>query len=326
MVLTYDPEFGEAIAAYDGPVPSGFGTVAELKEVTEIIMKEQFRVIQTPAHIIQTRIPFNNHDGARLHLVRFAKEEDIQNSTAQPAVLYVHGGGGVACSVEIYAPMMAYLADYMGLPFFAAEYRLATGEPSSSYAADDVFSGLKFLSENAQSWNVDPHRIIIMGDSAGGGIAAGAALLARDRLLSPPLAKQILVYPMLDDRAKAHNNASWHELLLWSENDNDLCWKAILGEDKAGKEDSDVSIYAAPGRATDLARLPPTYIDVGGLDLFLHEDMAFAAKLAAADVEVELHVWPGLPHGFESARHVSWVDKALEARKSALRRLKAGGS
>ncbi|UPK97604.1 hypothetical protein LCI18_008539 [Fusarium solani-melongenae] len=278
------------------------------------------RVDPTPDGIIDTEIPFTSHDGATVNLRRFAQSDVIKASTPQPAVLYVHGGGMVCGSVEIYAPYMARLANETNIPIFAVDYRLAPEQEAPGLTAD-VFFALKYLSDHAADWNIDPSRIAVMGDSAGGGLAAGAALMARDRGLSPPLAKQILVYPMLDDRTSLSETSSLNEFLSWDSHANKLGWSAALGADKAGKDDANVSIYAAPGRAVDLSALPSTYIEVGGLDLFRGECISYASRLAAAEVEVELHVWPGLPHGFDVMSKLSWAQKAADARARALRHL-----
>ncbi|KAK2049691.1 Alpha/beta hydrolase fold-3 [Colletotrichum somersetense] len=203
----------------------------------------------------------------------------------------------------------------------AVDYRLAPEFPGV-VAAEDLFHGLRHLSSHATAWNVDAARIVLMGDSAGGGAAAGAALLARDRGLSPPLRRQVLVYPMLDDRTSLAEGSPMRPLLKWTTNDSLLAWRAVLGE-KAGRPEAEgVPLHAAPGRARveDLRGLPKTYVDVGSLDLFRDECIGFVGKLTRADVEVELHAWPGLPHGFEGATDIGWVKKAREARNAALRR------
>jgi len=141
---------------------------------------------------------------------------------------------------------------------------------------------------------VDPARLAVMGDSAGGGLAAGVCLLARDRG-GPAIAQQILVYPMLDDRTSVPD-PQLVPFLTWTYDDNVTGWRALLGE-SAG--DGDVSPYAAPARATDLSGLPSTYIEVGELDIFRNEDISYARRLADAGVSTELHLYPGCPHAFE---------------------------
>ena len=166
--------------------------------------------------------------------------------------------------------------------------------------AEDCFAGLAWLSDHAAELNVDPARICVMGDSGGGGVAAATALIARDRKFTPPLAKQILIYPMLDDR-NIKPDESLLPFMIWSYEDNITCWGAVLGksveEMKAGV--ADVSPNIAPARLADAANLPPTYIEVGNLDIFRDEDIEYARKLALAGVSTDLHIRAGCPHGWE---------------------------
>ena len=137
---------------------------------------------------------------------------------------------------------------------------------------------------------VDPARIGVMGDSAGGGLAAGVCLMARDRG-GPAIAQQLLIYPMLDDRTRDTRPAAV-PFLTWTYDDNVTGWGALLG-DSAGSDA--VSPYAAPARADDLTGLPDTYIDIGDLDIFRDEDIPYARRLADAGVPTELHRLPGMP-------------------------------
>ena len=199
----------------------------------------------------------------------------------------------------------------------SVEYRLAPEHPGTTLV-DDCYAGLVWLSQNAQKFNIDPTRIAVMGESAGGGIAAGVALMARDKNLQPPLAKQILIYPMLDDRNLIPNEALEALPLVWTNADNITGWTALLG-DKAGKPDADVSPYCAPSRVKSVVGLPPTYIDVGGLDLFRDEDLLYAQRLAAENINTEFHLYPGLPHGFELfATSIDASKRANENRQKAI--------
>jgi acetyl esterase/lipase len=169
------------------------------------------------------------------------------------------------------------------------DYRVAPefGHPTP---LEDCYAALRWLVDHADELGVDASRLAVMGDSAGGGLAAGVGLLARDRG-GPAIAAQVLIYPMLDDRTRMAGDAG-ATLLTWSYDDNVTGWSALLGDDCADR-------YAAPARADDLVGLPPTYLDVGGLDIFASEDVAFAQRLIAAGVPVELHVFPGCPHAFD---------------------------
>jgi acetyl esterase/lipase len=174
----------------------------------------------------------------------------------------------------------------------SVEYALA---PESRYPAplEDCYAGLYWLRRNAGELGVDPDRIGIGGASAGAGLAAGLALLARDRG-EIPIAFQALIYPMIDDR-QITISSGWADP-VWPPQSNRYGWDSYLG-DLAGE---DVPIYAAAARARDLRDLPPTFISVGALDGFADEDIDYATRLRHAGVATELHVYPGAPHGFDS--------------------------
>jgi acetyl esterase/lipase len=160
--------------------------------------------------------------------------------------------------------------------------------------ARDVFVALQWLVENGGGLGVDTKRIVLMGDSAGGGIAAGAAILARDEGVA--VAGQLLIFPMIDDRtspADPHLSG----VATWTYEENDIGWNALLDEERNAP---DVSPYAAPARLSDHAGLPRTYIEVGALDIFRDECIGYALRLLRAGVDTELHVHPGAPHGYDT--------------------------
>jgi acetyl esterase/lipase len=209
-----------------------------------------------------------------------------------PCVVSLHGGGYIVGSYEGDDVRHDRLCQKLGYVGVAIDYRLA---PETPYPGplEDCYTGLKWVHENATTLGVDPERIGVFGASAGGGLAAGLGLLARDRG-EVPIAFQQLIYPMLDDR-RCTATSSW-DALIWSPASNELGWSCYLG-DLFGTED--VPAYAAAARGTDLAGLPPTFICVGTLDLFCDENIDFAKRLNHAGVPVELHVYPGAPHGFD---------------------------
>lgn len=171
---------------------------------------------------------------------------------------------------------------------------------------------------HAKELGVDPTRIGVAGLSAGGGLAAGVALLARDRGLHPPIAKQILLCPMLDDR-NTRTDEALLPLVTWSWDDNWTGWNALL----AGVQgSSSVFQYAAPSRAESLQNLPPAYIDVGSLDIFLEENKVYADRLKEAGVNVEYHMYNGVPHGFEfRAEGTEVLSRTLSNRHKAIQRI-----
>lgn len=164
---------------------------------------------------------------------------------------------------------------------------------------------------------MDAGWIAIGGASAGGGLAAALGLLARDRA-EAPLAFQLLIYPMLDDRTVTMNDPHpYTGEFIWTHNANRFGWTALLGQEPGS---ADVSPYAAAARADDVAGLPPTYICVGALDLFLEEDMEYARRLMRAGVPTELHVYPGAYHGFNMAAEAQVAQAYTRDFINALRR------
>ncbi len=300
MPLQFDPEYHKAIEPLlpmmeAAPKPA-IHDVQARREGLKAIPVFLERLPDCPDVEVTTH-QIDALDGSKLRLYTFVKKKSsTANPDPGPAVLHIHGGGMIACSVETFARNVTMMADRSGVPFFSVEYRLAP-ESQGPALVEDCYAALLWLHQNAEKLNIDPKRIAVMGESAGGGLAAGVALMARDKNLQPPLAKQILIYPMLDDR-NTSPQPDIEPFTLWQNPDNITGWTALLG-DKAGKPDADVSYYCAPARAESLAGLPPTYMDVGELDIFKQEDMTYARRLMDERISTEFHLYPGLPHAFE---------------------------
>jgi acetyl esterase/lipase len=241
-----------------------------------------------PTDVVTRDFEVRTHDGKEILLRWFHKSGSRPGSAA----LYVHGGGMILGSVDVYDEILRRYVSASGVPLLAVDYRLPPEHPYPT-PVEDCYAALRWLAGHASELGVDPARIAIMGDSAGGGLAAATALVARDRG-GPALAAQILVYPMLDDR-NTRPDPEIAASLTWSWDDNITGWGALLGGN-AGKDGVDP--HAAPARATDLSRLPRTYLEVGQLDIFRDEGVTYAQRLQA-HVPTELHVHPGVPHGFE---------------------------
>lgn len=304
--LGYDPEYFEVVIKpllAQGIVRETYTNALDLRNFIDPYLGETFNLEPYPPSVKETKFEVKRTDGATVVLTRFATAEHTaplkQGEPRRPAVLGIHGGGMVCGSVELYAPKLARGVATSGVQCFAIDYRLAPEHPAPT-AVEDSYAALEWIMAHADELDLDSKRVVIQGDSAGGGIAAGLALMARDRGLNPPIAKQILIYPMLDDRTLYPENWPVHPLLTWRASDNLVGWSSYVGAEKQGKADADVSIYAAPGRAKNLEGLPPAYIDTGNLDLFAAEDAAYAARLMDAGVEVEFHLYPGMPHGFDN--------------------------
>ncbi|KAJ3545407.1 hypothetical protein NM208_g2518 [Fusarium decemcellulare] len=141
--------------------------------------------------------------------------------------------------------------------------------------------------------------------------------MARDKKLDPPLAGQVLKYPMIDDQTTLAENSSLSDFLFWTEASNDIGWEAYTGKSKAERADADISPYAAPARVKDVAGLPRTLIDIGNLDLFRDEATKYASRLAAANIDTELHLYSGLAHGYDG---IAWNIKKAKAAEDSIAR------
>ncbi|MCY4154581.1 MAG: alpha/beta hydrolase [Gammaproteobacteria bacterium] len=238
-----------------------------------------------------------------------------RNSIASiPACVSIHGGGYVAGTAAFSGPGNVRTAAEVGCMVVSVDYRLAP-ETRAPGAVEDCYSALKWLHENADELGVDRNRIAIGGESAGGGLAAALALLARDRG-EFNICFQVLIYPMLDDRTAAGKNHNPHTgEFLWTSESNAFGWEALLGAKPGG---ANVSPYAAAARATDLSNLPPAYLSVGSLDLFLEENIDYATRMLRAGVNVELHVYPGAYHGYEMAAESLIAIQSEKERRDAL--------
>jgi acetyl esterase/lipase len=232
------------------------------------------------------------------------------------ALIYMHGGGHVSGFAEGCDARCTSLAKELGCVVVSVDYRLAP-ETAFPGGIEDCYAALQWIVAQAEPLHIDTTRIAVGGESAGGGLAAALALLARDRG-GPAICSQLLIYPMLDDRtgsvASANPNAGE---FVWVAGSNRYCWTALLGRKPGG---SDTASYAAPARAEDLRGLPPAFIAVGALDLFVDEDIEYAHRLMRAGVATELHVYPGAVHGFDLVP-TARVTIAFESQiRAALRR------
>ncbi|MFC4295560.1 alpha/beta hydrolase [Novosphingobium tardum] len=252
---------------------------------------ERFRALGEPVIAPQVRTVAG--PGGDLELYCF---DPAPGTSGRAALLHVHGGGMFLGSAREMASGPAGISAALGIPVVSVEYRLAPEAPFPA-PQDDCLAALRWMSENAEELGIDSARIGILGESAGGGLAAATALMARDTG-GPALAAQILVYPMLDHRTGG-DDCAWRNRttgeFVWTRSSNRFGWEALQGSyqvDDARKG------WFSPALADDLSGLPPTVILTGSLDLFFDEDLDYARRLVDAGVPVELHSYPGAIHGF----------------------------
>ena len=234
---------------------------------------------------------------------------------ALPAIYHIHGGGYVLGAAGDLEPIHRSLVDRLNCVLVSVDYRLAP-ETCFPGAIEDCYAGLAYLFGNAAELGVDVGRTGVMGESAGGGLAAALALLARDRG-DYHLAFQHLTYPMLDDRTCTRDPHPHAGEFIWHPANNHFGWRALLGQEPGS---DGVSPYAAAARAADLGGLPPTYLMTGALDLFVDEDIDYARRLIHAGVPTEFHVYPGGFHGFDIAPDAPVAAQANADRIAALQR------
>ncbi|EME54283.1 alpha/beta hydrolase [Rhodococcus ruber BKS 20-38] len=292
MPIPYDPELATALNAAASAAEETFapkrGDALSLREVTNQAMKSAYSRFLPQPDVSARDVSFEADDGATIYARWYTPPAALPGS----AVVYIHGGGMIGGSVELYDPMMRYYVSLTGVPFLAVDYRLAP-EYTGTRPAQDCFEATRWLHSNAKKLHVDPNRVAVMGDSGGGGLAASVAIQARD--LEVPLARQILIYPMLDDR-NTFPDPVLEPTATWTFDNNFTGWSALLS-DSIGSEG--VSPIAAPARLNNFADLAPAYIEVGELDIFRDETLAYAASFGRAGVSCEFHMHPGAPHGHD---------------------------
>lgn len=234
-----------------------------------------------------------------------------------PAAIYdVHGGGFTVGDLELNHRTNVMLALDLGVVVVAVDYRLAPETPFPG-PLEDAYAGLTWTANHSHELNIDPRRIVIHGGSAGGGICAGLALLARDRG-GPHIAFQFLSCPELDDRLLTGSMIAFTETPLFNRPLAEISWDCYLGPNRAGGDD--VSIYAAPARAIELSGLPPAYISVMQFDPLRDEGIAYAQALLAAGVTVELHLFPGTFHGSALVEYAAVSQRERSETLTVLRR------
>ncbi|MCA0380467.1 MAG: alpha/beta hydrolase [Actinobacteria bacterium] len=309
----FDPELEAALVAIAGMVPPTITPemVPMMKQATPTEPLDQ---------LLQSRgatrrdVTIEGHLGDEIVLTII--EAEGREGTG-PGFYYTHGGGMISGDrFSAIEPFVEWALDHEGV-LVSVQYRLAPDFPDP-YPVEDCYAGLLWFASQFNELGVDPARVIICGTSAGGGLAAGTSLLSRDRS-GPALAGQMLIYPMLDDRDTTLSSAQIDGVGVWDRESNRTGWGALLGERRGSDE---VSIYAAPARATDLSGLPPAFIDVGSAEVFRDEDIAYATAIWAAGGEAELHVWPGVFHGADLlAPHAQISREMVAARNGWITRI-----
>lgn len=235
-----------------------------------------------------------------------------------PCLYNMHGGGMIMGHRSWETGRLVDLVETHGVVAVNVEYRLA---PENPYPAgvEDCYAGLVYTASHAEELGIDPDRIIVMGGSAGGYLAAAMSLLARDRG-GPAIAGQLLLCPMIDNTNTSVSSHQYSGLGTWNREANEFAWSCVLGDDLAFSDEAPG--YAAPIHEHDLSNLPPAFIEAGSAETFRDEDVEYATRIWAVGGQAELHVWSGGCHGFDIYAPDSEISRAaLASRDSWVRRI-----
>jgi acetyl esterase/lipase len=306
-----DPDVREPLDQLLEALPGGFNAIPDIVQ-RRTVAAELLAALEIPPNpnVAAEDRMVPGPDGAPDIRVRIYRPVDATGTL--PGIYYIHGGGMILGNIEEEDPVAAAVCEHVDAVVVSVEYRLAPEHPHPAQV-EDCYAGLVWMARNAAELRFNPDRLAIYGGSAGGGLTIATSMLARDRGF-PALRFQMPIYPMIDDRNETPSSHEISDIGVWDRAGNIEAWKWYLGD---GKPDQ----YAAPARAEDLAGLPPTFIDVGTVDLFRDEDIAFAQRLMAAGVPTELHVTPGAYHSAEILAPAAPLSERIWARRyEALRR------
>jgi len=247
---------------------------------------------KAPEDIMIENVFISGQDDRTRIRLRVYKPKSISAPT--PALLWLHGGGYVMGKPEMDDLSCAEYVRALGIVVVSVDYRCAPKHPFPA-GLDDCYDALKWIVSHAEELHVDPKRIALGGNSAGGGLAAALAQLAHDRQEIKPVF-QLLIYPMLDDRTVLRTDIDDSNNVTWNHKSNQFGWESYLGQECGA---GNVPAYSVPARRSDLSGLPPAWIGVGDLDIFHAEDVAYAQRLKECGIECEIEVVSGAFHGFD---------------------------
>jgi acetyl esterase len=290
--LTIDPELAEVLATMpmDPSGQLGDENMIRLMRSTPEILAMLGTELATDDRVTVENTEVPGPDGAPAVPVRIYKPKT--SNTTLPALVYFHGGGFVIGDMYLEEQRCLRLAADGGCVVVSVDYRLAPENPFPA-GVEDCYCALSWVGANVKDLGVDIDRIGVGGASAGGALSAAVSQMTRDRT-GVPLALQMLLYPVIDDRMETSSMKAFSATPVWNSGSNAQMWDHYLGV----KRDY-VSNYAAPGRATDLADLPPAYIMTAELDPLRDEGISYGQRLMQAGVSAELHCFAGAVHGFD---------------------------
>ena len=310
----YDPLMVDLVREVPPEIPPGMTA----EDIVNVLRKDPLLVQgpnpkdlhADPELVVTRKIIRGPHGDIQLEVVR--KQGGSSTIATRPGIVFLHGGGMVLG--DVFLGSKTEWVKELDAVMIAVDYRLAP-EFKDKVLVEDCYAALAWVGENLDELGIDPDRLALAGFSAGGGLAASTALMARDRG-GPRLCAQLLMLPMLDDRNDTVSSKQFWSHGTFTGGLNALSWSCVLG-DRVGRDD--VSHYVVAGRATarDLVNLPEAYIEVGANEPFRDDAVAYASKLWEAGSQAELHVWPGGPHCFEIYRPEADVSKSANKTRMA---------
>lgn len=306
MTYRFDPELAPWVPLM--PTFDISDPVAARAELTELVRQTPPYTPSRPLTVEDRTVPRpDGGPGVRVRIYLPARRTGLL-----PGLVFLHGGGFVVGSVEGEDARAQEIAADADVVVVSVDYRLAPEHPFPA-GLDDSYLALCWLVEHAAEWGVDPSHIGVGGGSAGAGLSAAVALLARDRG-GPALRMQYLNIPELDDRLDTDSMRLYVDTPIWNRPNAELSWRYYLGGEAA-------TPYAAPARAADLCRLPAAYVDVCEFDPLRDEGLAYAQRLCQAGVSVELHLYPGTFHGSSLVTDAAVSRRMAADGVAAIRRL-----
>lgn len=284
-----DPESRVPLTALLQLLPGGFNAIPDIGErrsTLDSLLAEMAKAAPRNPNVLKEdrSIP---GPGGELPVRVYRPVHPVDS---RPGVFFIHGGGMVLGNLDSDDGVPTMLCDTLGAVVVSVDYRLAPEHPAPA-AIEDCYAALQWMGAHTDELGYDPDRLAVYGGSAGGGLAIATALMVRDHG-GPSIRFLMPIYPMIDDTNTTPSSREITDVGIWDRDGNIEAWGWYLGGQPADG-------YSAPARTTDLRGLPPTFIDVGEMDMFRDEDIAFAQRLLQAEVPTELHVYPGAYHASE---------------------------
>jgi acetyl esterase len=306
-----DPELVDLAAAVPVEVITDVAAAREM--MAALIAPLNAAVDTTGLSISDREIP--GPEGAPPVPVRVYAPDGDAPAAGRPALLDIHGGGFMVGDIEMEHAFAAGVARALDAVVVVVEYRLAPEHPFPA-GLDDCYAALTWMHGDAAALGIDPQRVAVGGQSAGGGLTAATTLLARDRG-GPPICFQVLGIPELDHRLETTSMRTFVDTPIWHRAQAEVSWRSYLGP---GADAGAVSPYASPALADDLRGLPPAYVTTMEFDPLRDEGITYALRLMEAGVSVELHSYPGTFHGSAMVTTAAVSRRANEEMLLALRR------